>query len=171
MFSQSSIVEALSNRLVATRVCYISFNPPTHTYQSRKTENIIHLSRKHARITEFIVCDTSKHANTQPFILHNPQTTSGSTVSSSSSSLLQSQDFLRGVGARVRARVRDLVGVGVTLRSLLDPPDGTFTDFREVSVWDRLSSTRFVRWDSDLSLEPTFPSSASWRELPSLGFM
>ena len=111
-------------------------------------------------------------ANTQTrnhSILHNPQTTSGSTVSSSSSSLLQSQDFLRGVGVRVR--VRDLVGVGVTPRSLLDPPDGTFTDFREVSVWDRLSSTRSVRCDSNRSLEPTFLSSATWRELPSLGFM
>lgn len=67
LFSQSFIVEALSERLVTTRVCYISFNPPTHTYQSRKTEKLINLSRKHARINEFLVCDTSKHANTQPF--------------------------------------------------------------------------------------------------------
>ena len=132
LFSQSFIVEALSERLVTTRVCYISFNPPTHTYQSRKTEKLINLSRKHARINEFLVCDTSKHANTQPF---NPtQPSDGSTVPSSSSSLLQSQAFLRGVGVRVRARVRDLVSVGVTPRSLLDPPDSTFTDSREVSV-------------------------------------
>ena len=67
LFSQSFIVEALSERLVTTRVCYISFNPPTHTYQSRKTEKLINLSRKHARMTEFVVCDTRKHANTQPF--------------------------------------------------------------------------------------------------------
>lgn len=44
---------------------------------------------------------------------------------------------LQGLGVPVpAARVRYLVGVGVTPRSPLNPPDGACTDSRQASVWN-----------------------------------